>query len=157
MKPFRFGAAVTPEGGAAHWRDIARKAEALGYSTLLLPDHFVVPLSPVPALAVAASVTDTLRVGTMVFSNDFRHPALLAKEMATLDVLSSGRVEVGIGAGWHKQEYDETGIGYESPVIRVARMEESIHVLKGLWSGAPFSFAGAHYRITEMHGLPVSV
>jgi alkanesulfonate monooxygenase SsuD/methylene tetrahydromethanopterin reductase-like flavin-dependent oxidoreductase (luciferase family) len=100
MKKFRFGASPGFAETATQWRELAKQVEAWGYSTLLLPDHFVNPFSPVPALAMAAEATTTLRVGTMVFDNDFRHPALLAKDAATIDFLSDGRFELGIGAGW---------------------------------------------------------
>src|SRR5206468_4174362 len=121
---------------------------------LLIPDHFVNDVAPVPVLATAAAVTSTLRVGTMVFDNDFRHPAVLAKDAATLDVLSEGRVEVGIGAGWHEPEYRAAGIPFSPGPVRVERLEESVKAIKGLWRAEPFTFEGAHYRITEMTGLP---
>lgn len=160
MRPFRFGAAIDasqeqPSGRA--WRDRAKRIEDLGYATLLIPDHFVTTFSPVPALTAAAAATSALRVGTMVFDNDFRHPAVLAKDAATLDVVSDGRFEIGIGAGWHEPEYRAAGIPFSAPAVRVARLAESVAVLKGLWRGEPFSFAGAHYTITQMTGLPKPV
>src|SRR4051812_46681523 len=104
-RPFRFGlVGVQAESGAA-WLALARRAEELGYSSLLLADHYVNPITPAPALGAAAAVTTRLRVGTLVYDNDFRHPALVAKEAATLDMISDGRVELGIGAGWHRDEY----------------------------------------------------
>ncbi|MCA1832960.1 MAG: TIGR03621 family F420-dependent LLM class oxidoreductase [Actinomycetota bacterium] len=156
-RPFRFGAAIDadesdPSGRA--WRDRAKRIEDLGYATLLIPDHFVTTFSPVPALAAACAATSTLRVGTMVFDNDFRYPALLAKDSATLDVVSDGRFEVGIGAGWHEPEYVAAGIPFEPAAVRVAKLAESVAILKGLWSGESFSFKGSHYTITNMTGLP---
>lgn len=141
----------------SEWTDTARKAEDLGYSALLMPDHFGDQLAPVAALSTAAAVTETLRIGTLVFANDFRHPALLAKETATLDLLSSGRLEVGVGAGWMTDDYAWTGIEHDRAGVRIDRMIESIEVVRGLWGGGPFSFDGEHYTITEMNGLPEPV
>ena len=108
-RPFRFGVMAAKARSASEWTATAKKSEDLGYSALLMPDHFGDQLSPVPALAAAAAVTSTLRVGTLVFANDFRHPAALAKETATLDLLSDGRLEVGVGAGWMTEDYAWTG------------------------------------------------
>jgi probable F420-dependent oxidoreductase len=157
MKKFRFGASPGFAETATQWRELAKQVEAWGYSTLLLPDHFVNPFSPVPALAMAAEATTTLRVGTMVFDNDFRHPALLAKDAATIDFLSDGRFELGIGAGWHLPEYQATGIPFDAAAVRVARMKEAVAVLKGLWLEEPFSFTGEHYRIDGLLGMPTPV
>jgi hypothetical protein len=109
-RPFRFGVSVYGSKSRAEWRGIARQAEAFGYSTLLIPDHLGDQLSPIPALVAAADATRTLRVGSLEFDNDFRHPVMLAKEAATLDVLSGGRLELGLGAGWMKPEYERAGI-----------------------------------------------
>lgn len=155
LRPFRFGTGVFEATSAAEWGDKARHVEALGYDTLLIPDHFDPNLfAAVPALTAAALATSTLRVGTFVFDNDFRHPAMLAKETATLDVLSDGRLEVGIGAGWKKEEYDQVGIPFDPPGVRVSRMEEAVHVVKGLWAEGPFSFSGQHYTITGLDNGP---
>ena len=105
-------------------------------------------------MTAAALTTSVLRVGCMVFDNDFRHPAVLAKEAATVDVLSGGRFEFGIGAGWHKQEYDRAGIPFERPSLRAWRMQEAVNVIKGLWSDGPLTFPGRHYTITGLTGLP---
>ena len=118
-RPFRFGVLAEKARSASEWIETARKAEALGYSTLVMADHFGDQLSPVPALATAAAVTESLRVGALVFCNDFRHPAELAKETATLDLLSEGRVEVGLGAGWMSEDYDWTGIPNDPPGVRI--------------------------------------
>lgn len=156
-RPFRFGVMAAKAGSSSEWLDTARKAEDLGYSSLLMPDHFGDQLSPVAALSTAAAVTSTLRVGTLVFANDFRHPALLAKETATIDLLSDGRLEVGVGAGWMTDDYSWTGIAHDRAGIRIDRMIESIEVLRGLWGDGPFSFAGDHYTISEMNGTPKPV
>jgi probable F420-dependent oxidoreductase len=139
---------------SSEWIESAKKAEDLGYSALLMPDHFGDQLSPVPALATAAAVTESLRVGTLVFANDFRHPAVLAKDTATMDLLTDGRLEVGLGAGWMSSDYDTTGIAHDRPGVRIDRMIEAIEVLRGLWGDDPLSFDGEHYTITEMNGLP---
>lgn len=154
FRPFRFGIAPGEVSSGSEWRELARRVEDWGYSTLLVPDHFVNDLSPVPALATAAAVTTTLRVGTMVFDNDFRHPAVLAKDAATLDLMSDGRFEAGIGAGWHEPEYHAAGIPFDPAPMRVKRLEEAVQIVKGLWRAGPFTFEGRHYRITEMTGLP---
>jgi probable F420-dependent oxidoreductase len=122
-----------------------------------MPDHFGDQLAPIAALATAAAVTDSLRVGTLVFANDFRHPAVLAKETATLDLLSDGRLEVGLGAGWMTEDYTWTGIAHDRPGVRIDRMIEAVAVLRGLWGDDAFSFDGEHYTVTEMNGLPKPV
>jgi len=156
-RPFRFGVLAAKARSSTEWTDTAKRAEDLGYSALVMPDHFGDQLSPVPALAAAAAVTTSLRVGSLVFANDFRHPAVLAKETATLDLLSDGRLEVGLGAGWMTEDYTGTGIAHERPGVRIDRMIEAIAVLRGLWGDATFSFDGDHYTITEMNGLPKPV
>jgi probable F420-dependent oxidoreductase len=151
-RKFRFAAQLgrAPEATAASWAEQARKAEALGYSTLLMPDHFGDQLAPVPAMMAAADATTTLRVGALVFDNDYRHPLVLAKEAATLDLLSGGRFEMSLGAGWMRTDYDQSGIPYDPPSVRVDRFEEGVQVLKGLLSAdGPYSFAGEHYTIDE--------
>ncbi len=156
-RTFRFAAQLSraPGGTARSWADQARRVEALGYSTLLMPDHFGDQLAPVPALAAVAAATTTLRLGALVFGNDYRHPAVLAKEAATLDVLSDGRFELSLGAGWMRTDYEEAGIGYDPPRVRVDRFEESVAVVQGLLrTDGPFTFAGEHYRITEHTLLP---
>jgi probable F420-dependent oxidoreductase len=156
-RPFRFGVMAASARSSAEWTETARKAQDLGYSTLLMPDHFGDQLSPIAALSTAAAVTDSLRVGALVFANDFRHPAVLAKETATLDLLSDGRLEVGVGAGWMTEDYARTGIAHDRPGLRIDRMIEAVGVLRGLWADEPFSFDGEHYTITEMNGLPKPV
>ena len=154
MQPFRFGVqcSVTPSIGA--WRDLARKSESLGYSCLYIPDHFGDQFGPLVALTVAAEATTTLKVGSLVFDNDYRHPVVLAKEIATLDLASEGRIEFGLGAGWMKTDYDESGMPYDEAGVRVERMLEGLEVMRRLWSSEKASFSGKHYTITDAHGLP---
>jgi probable F420-dependent oxidoreductase len=154
---FRFAAqlSTSPDGTARGWADQARKAEDLGYSSLFMPDHFGDQLAPIPALAAVAVATSTLRMGSLVFGNDYRHPVVLAKEAATLDVLSAGRFEMSLGAGWMKTDYEEAGMTYDTPKVRVDRFEESVQVIEGLLrTDGPFSFDGSYYRVTEHHLLP---
>jgi probable F420-dependent oxidoreductase len=156
-KKFRFGIQTSKAPNADAWADKARRIEALGFSTLFIPDHFEDQLAPMPALAAAAAATTTLRVGGLVLDNDYKHPLVLAKETATLDVLSNGRAEFGIGAGWMKTDYDQSGIPYDSPGVRVSRLKEALKVYKGLWGDEPFSFSGEHYTITNANGTPKPV
>ena len=156
-RPFRFGVQLSHAATAADWAELARKAEDLGYSSLLLPDHFGAQFAPGPALAAAAGATRELKVGTLVLDNDYRHPVVTAKEMATLDVLSGGRLELGIGAGWMASDYDQSGIPLDPAGVRVDRLAEGIAVLKGLFAPGPFSYAGSHYTIKDLDGQPKPV
>src|SRR5580658_3537023 len=154
---FRFAAQLSkaPGGTAAAWAAQARKVEDLGYAALLMPDHFGDQLAPVPALAAVAAATTTLRMGSLVFGNDYRHPFVLAKEAATLDVLSEGRFELSLGAGWMRTDYDEAGLAYDHPAVRVERFEEAVLVLQGLLrTDGPFSFEGTYYQVREHSLLP---
>jgi probable F420-dependent oxidoreductase len=153
-KPFRFAFSTRGSSSAAEWRALARRVEALGYSTLLVPDHVSHPLAPITLQAVAAEATTTLRVGCHVFGNDFRHPIVLAKEAATLDVLSGGRVELGIGTGWQRNDYDKMGISLDPPGVRIDRLAESLQVLKGCFADGPFTVAGTHYTVENLDLLP---
>ncbi|MDP8953524.1 MAG: TIGR03621 family F420-dependent LLM class oxidoreductase [Actinomycetota bacterium] len=155
LRPFRFGLSLAGFDHGHDWADTARRIEDLGYSTVLVPDHLGDQLAPLPALATAAAATTTLRVGTFVLDNDYRHPVVLAKETATIDLLSGGRFELGLGAGWRREEYDAAGIAFDPGKVRLARLEEATAVLRGLWSGQPFSFDGAHYRVHDMEGRPL--
>ena len=157
VRPFRFGITTASATSKREWVEKARRIESLGYSTLTIPDHFPDRLAAVPALMSVADATTTLRVASWVFCNDFRHPALLYKEAATIDLLSEGRFELGIGAGWLKTEYDMTGLAFDSPAVRVARMEEAVHVIKALAAEGPVTFQGEHYQITGLEGAPKSV
>jgi probable F420-dependent oxidoreductase len=154
--PFRFGVSVIDRvGSAAEWHELARRVEGLGYSSLLVSDHFVEFQPPsLLALAWAAAKTETLRFGTLVLGNDYRHPAVLAKDAATLDVLSDGRLELGLGAGWLRADYDALGLSYDEPAVRVDRLAEALSVIKSAWSGEPFDFAGAHYAIQDYAAHP---
>lgn len=156
-RPFRFGVQANGAPSGRDWLDFARRCESLGYSTLTMPDHFGDQFAPVPALAAAAAATTTLRVGAMVFGNDYRHPAVLAKELATMDVLSDGRVEIGIGAGWMLTDYEQLGIAYDRPGVRVDRFVEAVKIIKSCMAGTAFSFSGQHYRITDYAATPLPV
>lgn len=157
MRPFRFLADGHEIVDGPELAARARRAEAMGYHGLVVPDHLLAQLSPVVALTTVAAATTTLRVSAFVLNNDLRHPAVLAQDLASLDVLSGGRVDIAIGAGWNKSEYDAIGLRFEPPSVRQARLAESITVLKGLFSGAPFSFAGEYYTITDYRAEPVPV
>jgi probable F420-dependent oxidoreductase len=157
MHPFRFGVQLSNAENGAAWRATARKIEDLGYSTLFIPDHFEDQFGPLVALTVAAEATSTLRVGSLVFGNDYRHPMVLAKEIATLDLFSEGRVEFGLGAGWMTTDYEQSGIGEDPAGIRISRMAESLSVMKSLWSEGEATFAGDHYRIAGALGAPTPV
>src|SRR5436190_20095554 len=119
---FRFGVQLSFAGSAEEWSAKARRVEELGYATLCMPDHFDDQLAPFPALLAAAIATTTLRVGTLVLCNDYRHPLLAAKEAATLDLLSGGRFELGIGAGWLHSDYEQSGIAWDPPALRIDRL-----------------------------------
>ncbi len=136
------------------WPDSARRVESLGFSTLVVPDHFHEGLGPITAMATAAMATTTLRVSPMVLNTDLRHPAVLARELASIDVLSAGRLEVGLGAGYNPADYRRSGIAMDPPSVRVDRLIEHVEVLKALWSDAPTTFDGEHYRIDDRAGTP---
>lgn len=155
QRPFRFGVAYRSAESRADWIEQARKIEDLGYSVMLATDHLeIVDLSPAIALMAAADVTSKLRIGSFVFNNDFRHPAVLAKDVATLDFLSDGRFEFGIGPGYLPDNYERSGILLDRPGIRIARMEEALHVMKGLFSEEKVTFSGKYYTIHNLQGLP---
>jgi probable F420-dependent oxidoreductase len=149
MLPFRFGvlAAVAPTMSA--WRDLARTAEGLGYSTLYVCDHLDAQFGPLVATTVAAEATSTLHLGSGVLNNDLRNPVVLAKEIATLGLAAEGRVEVGLGAGWLRSDYEEAGIEFDAPAVRVDRLAESLAVMKTLWSEGKATFAGTHYTMRD--------
>jgi probable F420-dependent oxidoreductase len=154
MRPFRFGVQCSRTPTIPDWRELARRCEDLGYSCLYIPDHFGDQFGPLVALTVAAEATSRLRVGSLVFDNDYRHPLVLAKEIATLELASSGRVEFGLGAGWMTTDYDESGIPLDPAPIRVERMLEALAIMRGLWSQEKVTFSGAHYKISDAQGLP---
>ena len=151
---FRFGVQVSKETTAKGWAELARRTEAAGYEVLTMPDHFTDQLAPIPALMAAASATTTLRVGALVFDNDYKHPVILAKELATIDLLSEGRLEIGLGAGWMISDYEEAGIPYDSPKVRIDRFIEGVAVIRGAMAEGSFSFSGDHYTITNYNGQP---
>jgi probable F420-dependent oxidoreductase len=157
MAAFRFAMQVSGAASPAAWRDLARKTEDLGYSTLYVPDHLDDQWAPMIACALAAEATTTLRVGTLVLDNDFRHPVVVAKEAATLDVVCGGRFEFGMGAGWLTADYDQSGIPMERPSVRVARLAESLEIMRMLWETGTATFSGDHYQVTEAKGTPAPV
>jgi len=153
-RAFRFGILT---GGAASrkaWIDKVKKAEDLGYSTLLIDDHLYNTFAPLTALVSAADATTSLRVGSLVFGNDFRHPVVLAKEAATLDVLTDGRFELGLGTGYSRDDYEQSGMTFQSPGTRVSRFEEAVQIVKGLFADAALTYAGNYYTIHDLNGLP---
>ena len=157
MKPFRFGINMRDASSRAEWQDKARKVEALGYAVLLVPDHLAAMLATIPAVMSAADATTRLRIGTNVLNNDLRHPVLLAREAATMDLLTDGRLELGLGAGYMRIEYDQAGLRFDRGGIRVERLAESVPIIKDLLGGAEVTFVGQHYRITshKIYPLPV--
>jgi probable F420-dependent oxidoreductase len=154
-RPFRFGVQLASAASGSDWTALAREAEDLGFSSLLAADHFDDQLAPLPALMAAAAATTRLRVGSLVLDNDYKHPVVTAKEAATLDLLSDGRLELGLGAGWMTTDYERSGIELDPPSVRIDRLEEALAVLKGLFEGEPFSFEGKHYTISELAGTPL--
>ena len=157
MPPFRFGVQLSKADSAAAWRDTARKIEGLGYSTLFIPDHFEDQFGPLVALTAAAEATSTLRVGSLVFGNDYWHPIVLGKEIATLDLFSEGRVEFGLGAGWMTTDYEQSGIAADAAGIRISRMAESLAVMKALWSTGEATYQGEYFQVTGALGAPTPV
>src|SRR5499433_1271220 len=157
MKPFRFGVNVWRATSRAEWREKARKLEDLGYAVFNVPDHLADFFAPMPALVSAAEATTRLHVGTHVFNNDLRHPVLVAREAATVDLLTEGRFQLGLGAGHMQSEYVQAGLGFDAAGTRVARLAEAVTIIKGLFTGMPVTFAGQHYHVTghQLHPLPV--
>ena len=174
-RPFRFGLLASRANSLAEWRDLARKAEDSGYSTLLVADHFGAQLAPIPAVMAAAAATSQLRVGTFVLDNDFRHPAALAKEAATVDLLTEGRFEFGIGAGWNPSDYTVSGIPFDPPAVRVSRLAEALEIFAAFFASNPHSagsdraataadrvssaaetvsFEGDHYLVRDLPAVP---
>jgi probable F420-dependent oxidoreductase len=157
-RPFRFGAAADGVPTRAEWVALARRAEALGYATFVVPDHFSDGLfPPIAALMAAADATTTIHIASYVFDNDFRHPTVLAREAAALDLLSDGRLELGIGAGWDPNDYQQTGLPMESAGRRIERLAESITVLKRFFTEETVSFEGEHYQVRGLPAYPKPV
>lgn len=160
MAGLRFIANVPTTTHPVHaWKEQVRRIETAGFATLAIADHFTdgYTLEPMVALTAAATCTTTLRIQTAVLGNDYRHPVLTHRMAATLDVLSEGRLELGIGAGWMAQEYEAAGIPFDPPGQRIDRLEETIAILKGLFGGEPFSFTGTAYRVSGLVGEPRAV
>ena len=165
--PFRFAVQATNAGGSRQWRDTARKVEDLGYSTLFLADHYLGPgpaqraartprqdLAPISAMGAAAASSRQLRIGCRVFCIDYHVPAVLAKEAATLDVLSDGRLEMGIGAGWSEIEYGALGLDFDRPGRRIAKLAEVVALIKAHWQGDELDCSGDFVRVHGYAGTP---
>ena len=165
--PFRFAVQATNATGGRDWRDTVRKVEDLGYSTLFLADHYLGPgpaqraartprqdLAPIAAMAAAAACTDTLRIGCRVFCVDYHVPAVLAKEAATLDLLSDGRLEFGIGAGWSEVEYTAMGLDFDRPGRRIAKLAEVVSLIRAHWRGEELDCTGDFVRVRGYAGRP---
>jgi len=159
--PLRFSIQIPGATDAAIWKDKVRRAEDEGFYSVSVPDHLapgLPQLAPMVALSAAAMVTSSLRLAITVVNNDFRHPVMLAKEIATLDLLSGGRVDLGIGSGWLPDDYTSSGIrSWDPPGQRVARLEEAVPLLRKLLSGAEVTFEGEHYQVNEYVSLPCPV
>lgn len=155
-RPFRFGiqCSTPPDMSAKGWQNLARQIEDLGFHRLTVSDHLDDQLAPIAALMSAADATTQIRVGALVFCNDYRHPAVLAKEAATLDVLSNGRFELGLGAGWMVEDYHHAGIAMDKPSVRIARLEEAVQVMRGLLGPEPLHFHGEFYDVDGLAGTP---
>lgn len=153
-KAFRFGVVTGGRPSRAAWVALARRVEELGYATLLLPDVMGTPLATITAMAVAATATTKLRVGSFVIVNDYRNPALLAREIATLDQLTDGRVELGLGAGSWPLDFQQLGIPFDEPGVRVSRFAEGLSIIKQFFTSEPVNFSGKHYSATALRPLP---
>jgi probable F420-dependent oxidoreductase len=153
IKPIRFG--VVASGVEVHdLAATAKQAEGMGFSSIALNDHFNSAAAPMLGLLAMAAATSQIRIATSVLNQDLRHPAVLAKEAATLDLLSGGRLELGLGAGWVRADYDESGIGFDTARARIGRLEENITILRGLFGPDPLTFRGNHYAVTDLDGIP---
>lgn len=148
-KPFRFGVQIS-KLPASTWQKDARRIEELGFDTLFLPDHFSTQWEPATALAGLAAVTEKLKVGSLVFDVDYRHPVIFAKAAATLQVMSGGRHEFGIGAGWMETDYIEAGMTYDRPGIRISRLAEALEIITSMWTKERTTFSGEHYSTKEI-------
>jgi probable F420-dependent oxidoreductase len=148
-KPFRFGVQMGTLP-AESWKEQARRIEELGFSTLFVPDHFSTQWDPIAALAAVAAATERLNVGSLVFDVDYRHPVIHAKAAATIQLLSGGRHEFGIGAGWMETDYVEAGMPYDRIGVRIERLEEALQIIRAMWTQERTSFEGEHYRIAEI-------
>ncbi len=157
IRPFRFGVQCSRAASRTEWIELARRTEDNGFDCLTMPDHFTDQLAPVPALQSVADATTKLRVGALVWDNDYKHPVVLAKELATIDLLSEGRLEIGLGAGWMISDYEQAGIPYDSAGVRIDRFIEGLEIMKRAMAAGPFSFTGKHYTVTNYDGQPKPV
>jgi len=157
MNPFRFGVSVWHAPSRAEWIAKARKIEDLGYSSLMVPDHLNERVAPIPALISAAEATKRILVGTYVLNNDLRHPVVVAREAAAIDLLTDGRFQLGLGAGWNKAEYDQAGLAFDRGSIRVERLAEAVVIIRRLLVGEQVTFAGRHYRVSGHVIAPLPV
>jgi probable F420-dependent oxidoreductase len=155
-RPIRFGL-IASGATATELIETAKSAEQHGFSSIALNDHFTSTVAPLLGLQAMAAATRHIRIATAVLNQDLRHPAVLAKELATLDVLSGGRLELGLGAGWVRADYDQSGIPFDSAAERIARLEENIDILQGLFTDGHCNFAGRHYSVTGLDGTPKPV
>lgn len=153
-RAFRFGVKEHRAPSAAAWREKARLVESLGYSTLYISDHFGDQFGPIAALMSAADATTRLRVGSLVLDNDYRHPVVLAKEAATLDLLSDGRFDFGLGAGWMASDYEQSGIPFDRAGVRIDRLAEALEIIKRFFAGGSVSFSGKHYAVEGLEAAP---
>src|SRR5918994_3910066 len=153
-RPFRFLADAREIASVDELRETIRRADSIGIDTLVVPDHLIPQLSPTTAMAAIVALSDRLRVSAFVLNNDLRHPAVLAQDLASLDVLSGGRLDVAIGAGWNRAEYQAIGLPFDPTPVRQARLAEAVAVLKGCFADGPFSFSGEHYTVTDFDAHP---
>lgn len=156
-RPFRFGIQASSARSRSEWVELAKASEDLGYSCLTMPDHYDDQLAPVPALMTAADATTTLRIGALVWDNDYKHPVVLAKELATMDLLSDGRLEIGLGAGWMISDYEQMGMPYDRAGVRIDRFVEGLEIIRRHMGPDAFSFSGEHYTISGHNGTPKPV
>ena len=148
--PFRFGVQLS-NLPAESWREQVRAIESLGYATLFVPDHFSPALwDPTTMLGGVAAVTETLKVGTLVYGIDYRHPVIYARQAATLQLMSNGRHEFGLGAGWMVEDYEWAGLEYERPSVRIRRLDEALTIIRSMWSNETTTFSGEHYQVTDV-------
>lgn len=154
-RPMRFAVQCRTISDGPGWLSLARRVEQLGYDMLTLPDHFDDQIGPLAALASAAAVTERIELGALVLDNDYRHPVVLAKELATIDQISSGRLVLGIGAGWMRSDYDQAGLDYDPPGTRIDRLLEALDLFEAFWTGDPVDHDGAHYRVTGYAARPI--
>jgi len=152
MRSFRFGAFTSATTIPPHkWVKTVQHLEELGYSSLLVADHFnITTYDPIVLLSAAAAATDELKLGTLVFDVDYRHPVIYARIAAALHLLSNGGFELGIGAGWDLKDYNMAGIPFDKPRVRIERLDEALTIIRNMWTREKTTFVGKHYRIKDM-------